>query len=151
MESRIIRITQPNSHFNQLVIELDQFLAITDEDEHDFYNQFNSVLNLKNMVVAYRDKQPVGCGAFKEFDKERVEIKRMYVTPSERGSGLAKSILDELEKWSRESGYQSCILETGKRQVEAVRFYQKCGYQIIPNYDQYIGMENSLCFEKKLL
>jgi putative acetyltransferase len=34
--------------------------------------------------------------------------------------------------------------------VEAVKFYKKCGYKIIPNYGQYQGMENSICFEKKI-
>jgi hypothetical protein len=42
------------------------------------------------------------------------------------------------------------VLETGKRQPDAVALYKKCGYKQIPNYGQYIGMENSVCFEKWL-
>jgi putative acetyltransferase len=150
MNYQIKRITESNEDFKQLVKELDKYLAITDQDEHDFYDQFNSIDSLQNMVVAYRGKEAAGCGAFKEFDNASTEIKRMYVVQSERGTGLAKQILSDLEKWSKSIGYQYCILETGKRQVEAVKFYKKAGYDIIPNYDQYIGMENSLCFKKEL-
>lgn len=151
MKYQIVRITSPSKDFERLVSELDKYLSVTDEDEHDFYNQFNSTSSLENMVVAYLNNEAVGCGAFKRFDKISSEIKRMYVVPRERGSGLAWDILNELEKWSESLGYQSCKLETGKRQLEAVKFYEKCGYDIIPKYDQYIGMENSLCFEKKLM
>lgn len=145
------RITTLNPDFENLVYQLDKYLEVTDEDEHDFYDQFNSVDSLQNMVVAYQDQEPIGCGAFKAFDENSVEIKRMYVSPRARGTGLAKLILDELECWAKESGRNRCVLETGKRQKEAVKFYQKSGYKIIPNYEQYIGMENSLCFEKKVL
>lgn len=151
MSQKIIRITESNKDFENLVKELDNYLTETDKDEHGFYDQFNSTDSLKNMVVAYSNNKPVGCGAFKEFSKKITEIKRMYLVPSERGSGLAKSILEDLESWSKALKYESCVLETGKRQVEAVKFYKKCGYKIIPNYDQYIGVENSLCFEKKLI
>jgi len=42
------------------------------------------------------------------------------------------------------------MLETGKRQPEAIELYKKSGYKLTPNYGQYAGVENSLCFEKKL-
>jgi hypothetical protein len=41
-------------------------------------------------------------------------------------------------------------LETGKKQPEAIQLYQKSGYHIIPNYGQYAGIENSVCFEKQV-
>ena len=149
MNDRIERISKPNDDFRKLVSKLDEYLEVIDEDEHDFYDQFNSIESLEHIVLAYKNEIPVGCGAFKAFDLDSVEVKRMYVSPNERGSGLAKSILNELETWASEAGFKRCILETGKRQGEAVKFYLKCGYQIIPNYDQYIGIENSLCLEKR--
>jgi GNAT superfamily N-acetyltransferase len=139
-----------NQNFINLVKELDAYLKITDGDEHDFYNQFNSIENLQHTIVAYQDDEPVGCGAFKPFDDHSVEIKRMYLKPEHRGSGIAREILKALETWAKEIGYKRTVLETGSRQVEAVKFYYKSGYQRIPNYGQYIGMENSNCFEKTL-
>ena len=96
------------------------------------------------------DELAVGCGALKEFDEFSMEVKRMYVLPEKRGLGLAQKILQELEIWAKELGYKKCVLETGKRQIEAVQLYQKCNYKKIPNYGQYKKMENSICFEKNL-
>jgi putative acetyltransferase len=93
---------------------------------------------------------PVSCGAIKEFDTETMEIKRMFTLESHRGKGIGKQVLTELESWALEMGYSKCVLETGKRLPDAVRLYQKNGYRQIPNYGQYIQMENSICFEKKL-
>lgn len=148
---KIIRTHISNVDFIALVSQLDSYLKTTDGDEHDFYNQFNSIKNLKHVVVAYLNKKPVGCGAFKPFEPSKVEIKRMYTLPEERGKGIATSILKELELWASQLGYSATILETGKRQIEAVNFYKKCGYKTIPKYGQYKDMENSLCFEKTVL
>lgn len=93
----------------------------------------------------------VGCGAFKEFNDETVEIKRMFVPDEQRGKGIASKVLKELEAWALELGYTTCILETGKRQPEAIALYKKNGYELIPNYGQYAGVENSVCFQKVLL
>jgi putative acetyltransferase len=53
-----------------------------------------------------------------------------------------------LETWASELSFEKCILETGKRQPEAIRLYEKNGYKRIPNYGQYAQIENSVCFEK---
>ena len=74
----------------------------------------------------------------------------MFVSLDKRGLGIAQKILTELEVWAKELDFKSCVLETGKRQVEAVGFYKKCNYKIIPNYGQYKEMENSICFQKNL-
>ena len=79
-----------------------------------------------------------------------MEVKRMYTLPEFRGQGYAAKILLELENWAKELGYKSCVLETGKRQPEAIQLYKKNGYRIIPNYGQYKGIKNSICFEKIL-
>jgi GNAT superfamily N-acetyltransferase len=144
------RTNSENKDFINLVKYLNAYLKVTDDDEHDFYNQFNNIDVLKEVVVLYNDENAVGCGAIKKFDKNAVEVKRMFVLSEKRGQGFAQNILAELEIWAKELGYKKCVLETGKRQVEAVQFYKKCGYKIIPNYGQYLNMENSICFEKEI-
>jgi GNAT superfamily N-acetyltransferase len=128
---RLKRTDSSNKDFVDLVKQLDAYLRITDGDEHDFYNQYNSIENLKHVVIAYTENKPVGCGAFKDFENNSVEIKRMYTLEKNRGKGIASLILNELEKW-------------------AVEFYKKNFYAIIPNYGQYKGIKNSLCFMKNL-
>jgi len=144
------RTTSDDADFQALVVMLDRDLAIRDGDEHDFYHQFNKINTLKNAVVAYIDNVAVSCGAFKEYAGGTVEIKRMYTLPEHRGKRIAAEILTELERWARELNYTSCILETGKKQPEAIRLYERSGYILIPNYGQYANIENSVCMRKVL-
>lgn len=147
----IIRTDSNNPDFRSLVKQLDAYLAEKDGDEHSFYDQYNKVDMIKWVVVAYENNVPAGCGAIKEFSDASVEVKRMYTLPELRGKGIASLILKELENWAAELGYGSTILETGKRQTEAVELYTRRGYTTIPNYGQYAGVDNSVCFEKNLL
>ena len=139
-----------NIDFVELVSLLDNDLAISDGEEHGFYNQFNGIETIKYAVVAYNDNIPVACGAIKQYDALTAEVKRMYTLPEARGKGIATKVLDELENWAVQLGYKRCILETGKKQPQAIELYKKTGYSITSNYDQYIGVENSVCFEKHL-
>ena len=149
----MIKITRTNSEnpdFIELVKYLDADLAERDGKDHPFYALFNKIDKLKYVIVAYENSKPVGCGAMKEYKQGIVEIKRMYTLPEKRGKGIASKILYELEIWAVELDYDKCILETGKKQPEAVKLYKKNGYRSIPNYGQYAGIENSLCFEKEI-
>jgi len=144
----LIRTNSENNDFIDLVKHLDAELAERDGDEHAFYSQFNKIDSLNQAIVAYKNDKPIGCGATKKFDNQAMEIKRMYVYLEYRRKGIAKKILAELECWANELSYKKCVLETGKRQPEAIAFYKKNGYQLISNYGPYTKVENSLCFEK---
>lgn len=148
---RLTRTTSENPDFQQLVQLLDRDLAQRDGDEHDFYAQYNTIALLRHTVVAYAGNEPVGCGAFKEYAPDSVEIKRMFVQPAHRQRGVARAVLTELETWAAELGYATCVLETGKRQSEAIALYQRSGYAFTPNYGQYIGIDNSVCLRKTLI
>lgn len=149
----MINIKRTNSDdidFINLVVLLDQDLAIRDGDDHAFYNQFNKTDKIKHTIVYYENDVPVGCGAFREKETDKTEIKRMYVRPDHRKKGIASAILKELEIWAKEVGYTYTILETGKNQPEAINLYQKLNYTIIPNYPPYEEMDNSVCMKKTL-
>ncbi|HKO79343.1 MAG TPA: GNAT family N-acetyltransferase [Chitinophagaceae bacterium] len=147
---KLIRTDSDNPDFIELVKFLDADLAARDGTDHSFYSQFNKINKIKHAVVAYEDDNPVACGAIKEFSPDAMEVKRMYTKPDNRGKGIAGKVLTELENWATELSYKKCILETGKRQPEAIELYKKNGYRIIPNYGQYAGIENSVCFEKEM-
>ena len=147
---RLIRTNSENHDFVELVKHLDADLAQRDGADHSFYAQFNKIDTIKHVIVAYQDDTPVGCGAIKEYSPDTMEIKRMYTLPETRGQGVASSVLRELERWAYELGYEKCILETGKKQPEAIALYKKHDYQIIPNYGQYADVQDSVCFEKNL-
>ncbi|HNM27383.1 MAG TPA: GNAT family N-acetyltransferase [Saprospiraceae bacterium] len=146
----LLKTDSSHPDFVQLVRLLDADLALRDGDEHAFYAQFNKTDHLKNVVVAYAAGRAVACGAFRDFEPSVVEIKRMYTLPEYRGKGIASRVLAELEQWAGSLAVQKCVLETGKKQPEAIRLYTKNGYSVIPNYGQYAGIDNSVCFEKVL-
>ena len=133
-----------------LVRHVDADLAVRDGQDHAYYALFNTLDMIKHVVVAYAHHQPVGCGAIKAYGPATMEVKRMFVAPEKRNRGIAGRILDELEHWAMELSCEKCVLETGRRQPEAIALYEKHGYTRIPNYGQYAEMENSVCFEKAL-
>jgi putative acetyltransferase len=143
------RTSSQDQNFQSLVLLLDKDLSVRDGEDHSFYAQFNKIDKIKEAVVAYQDKEPIGCGAIKRYDDQTAEVKRMFVKPEFRGFGIATKILSALEEWASELGYQYCVLETGQKQPEAIALYKKRGYQIIQNYGQYIGVENSVCMGKR--
>jgi putative acetyltransferase len=147
---KLVRTEAVDPDFVALVQQLDADLAERDGTEHSFYHQYNTLQTIRHAVVAYDEGIPVGCGAIKQWAPGTMEVKRMYTLPESRGKGVATHILRELEHWAAEMAYEKCVLETGKRQPEAIALYQKNGYAIIPNYGQYAGVENSVCFEKQL-
>ena len=147
---KLKRTDSDDLDFRKLVVDLDKYLAEVDGDEHAYYAQFNGIAEIPNVVVAYAEAEPIGCGAFKRYDDSTVEIKRMYVAPDQRGKQVGAQILSELEGWASELGFAATILETGHKQVAAVKLYKNSGYKVTPNYDQYVGVENSICMKKSL-
>jgi putative acetyltransferase len=146
----IKRTNSDDEAFIKLVAELDKDLRSRYDELQNTYDQWNKVPDLDTVVVVCENNEPVGCGCFKPFDEDSVEIKRMFVAEKKRGTGIAKFILEELESWAKELAYKNTVLETGTKNYEALRFYQREGYTITENYGQYIGMETSICMKKQL-
>jgi len=149
-EVQLVRTTSDNRDFRLLVEDLDADLALRDGAEHAFYHQYNGIAHLNRAVVAYLDGVAVGCGALKEFGEDALEIKRMFTRPEYRGRGVAGLVLRALELWAAGDGFGRCVLETGRRQPEAIALYERHGFNRIPNFGPYAGVANSLCFEKHL-
>ncbi len=148
---RLERVSSADEAFVGLVRQLDADLAIRDGDENAFYAQFNGLEAIQHAVVLYLNEVPAACGAIKEYDATSAEVKRMFTAPEFRGNRLGAVVLSALEDWAEELGYERCILETGLRQPEAIRLYEREGFQRIPNYEPYKEMVNSVCFEKRLV
>jgi len=146
----LTRTNSDNKDFIALVKLLDAELAELDGDEHVFYAQLNKTDKIKHVILAYENDKPISCGAIREYSPTSTEVKRMYTVRQSRGKGIATKVLIALEKWASELSYKKCILETGWRQPDAIRLYEKNGYKRIPNYGKYAGIANSVCFEKEI-
>jgi GNAT superfamily N-acetyltransferase len=147
---RIVKTTSENPDFVNLIKALDESLwERYPELKSDYWG--NNILELNpNVVILYIEDKAVGCGCFKKYDKNTIEIKRMFVSPEVRGMGLAQTILRELELWAHDLGYSFSVLETLYKQKEAIALYQKTGYDIVDNYEPYVGLDNSICMRKPI-
>ena len=96
------RTNSENTDFIHLVKYLDSELAERDGEDTAFYSQYNNIDVLKHTVVAYKNDIAIGIGAFKKFNNEAVEVKRMYVRHENRRDGVAIKILTELELWAKD-------------------------------------------------
>ena len=147
---RIIKTTSDNKDFIALVAALDQSLWESyPELKVDYWG--NNIIELNpNVGIVYVNDVAVACACFKKYNKDTIEIKRMFVSVEERGKGLAQKMLQELESWAKEQEFSFAILETLYKQKAAIKMYQKRGYVITDNYVPYVGLENSICMRKQI-
>lgn len=138
--------------FVLLCSKLDQNLneIIGTVHQRNQYDQYNQREHINDVIVAYRNNVPVACGAFKMYDEEHAELKRIYTDYSCRNKGLGGELIRRLEAKAKIKGFRWCILETGKLLEAACHIYKKASYKIIPNYGQYVDMPLSICMEKKI-
>lgn len=92
----------------------------------------------------------LGCGGLRPLGDGEVEVKRMFVRPEARGSGVATTLLRALEDEARALGVTRLVLETGTSQPDAMRFYEREGYSRVPLFGAYIGSELSVCYARDL-
>jgi GNAT superfamily N-acetyltransferase len=102
-------------------------------------------------LVVYHQGAAVGCGALRRLDAETGELKRMYVSPAVRGTGLGRRLVGALEAEARALGLRRLVLETGTRQEAALALYRAAGFHPIPLYGEYTrSPETSICLGKEL-
>jgi len=136
----------------KLLEELDADLravAYPEESRHAF-----SVERLLKENVAFfvtrTNGEPAACGGVKLFDSEYGEVKRMYVRPVFRGLGFGKTMLSHLEGHARQHGVKLLRLETGIHQKDAIRLYERFGFNRRGPFGEYKEDPMSVYFEKNL-
>jgi putative acetyltransferase len=101
-------------------------------------------------VVARRDGIAIGCGALRVRDGYG-ELKRMYVHPRERGSGVGVRILATLESIARREHLPVLRLETGIAQPEALALYKAAGFSNCAPFGEYQPDVLSHFMQKRLV
>lgn len=152
-EPRIrLRAENPGSEdARRLIAALDAELALSyppdaifglHDDDHDDARMV--------FLVARSGDDAVGCGALRSLDVAMGEVKRMYVAPGLRGSGLARRLLTAIETLAIGRRHDVLRLETGRLSPAPLALYRSSGYREIPAYGEYAFNDYSVCFEKKL-
>jgi putative acetyltransferase len=144
------RTDSSNPDFKKLVEALDHELWTRYKEEMSFYGQYNKIEKNNTVVIAYFDREPIGCACLKHVNDSTAELKRMFVKSEHRGKGIGVLMLDELETWARELSYSKIILETAIRQPEAIALYNKAGFSQTESYPPYEQQPLSICMAKKI-
>lgn len=141
-----------NKDFIELCHKLDDFLneLVGGEENRIEYVQYNKLDDIHDVIVVYDNNIPVACAGFKKYNDDCAEVKRVFVKEEYRGMGISKELMEMLEKQARKRGFRYFILESGEPLVSAMALYRKIGYRVIPNYGQYVDMDESICMKKKL-
>ena len=147
---RVVKTTSENPDFLFLIETFDTFLWERYPELKKEYWGNNVIEFNSNVLIVYLEDEPVACGCFKKYNDTAVELKRMFVSPKARGLGLAQLVIGELEVEAKRQGFEIMILETLYKQIEAISLYQKVGFEIVENYEPYIGLSNSICMSKSI-
>lgn len=148
MKEQVIYTDGTNQDFAELTQLLDEELSAVFGKVQRKFAPYNTLMELKDVIVIYDDNEPVACGSFKAYSEQVAEVKRIFVKKSYRKQGLAKKLMKLLEEKGRVAGNKKLILETNRSLIPAVTLYHSMGYQDIPNYGQYEKIETSICMEK---
>lgn len=101
------------------------------EDAAELYNPPAGLF-----LVARRAAAVVGCGAVTHLDDQASEVKRMWVAPEARGTGLGRRLLQALEEEARTSGRAVVVLDTNGTLTEARAMYERSGYEEMERYNE---------------
>ena len=103
-----------------------------------------------HFLVAREHGRALGCGAFVLGDAGQAEMKRVFVAPAARGKGIARALMEALEREAAQRGVTLMQLETGIKQPEAIALYRKLGYAERGPFGTYKPDPLSLFMEKRL-
>jgi putative acetyltransferase len=101
-------------------------------------------------LLARDGERAIGCCAVEPVGPGLYELKRMFVAPDVRGTGVSTALVAESERLARSGGGVRLRLETGVRQPSAMRLYERAGYRRVPNFPPYEADPESVCYEKVL-
>lgn len=141
-----------DERFAALCYKLDLLLnqAIGTAKQREEYNKYNSLEEIQDVLIAYKNDEPVGCGSFKRYDETTAEIKRVFVEQACRQKGIATLLIKELENQAKKKGYKKLVVETGKPLIYAQKLYHNLGFERRENYGPYAKLPDSICMEKSI-
>ncbi len=141
MAVSLVPRTKPDPEVVALVEELEATLAAWYPPEQRHGLRLDALFQPHiRFFVAYRDDRAVGCGGVAMFD-DFAEVKRMFVCPEERGTGVADAVMNRLVEETREAGLPVLRLETGIHQHASLRFYARMGFVRCEAFGAYRTMD----------
>jgi ribosomal protein S18 acetylase RimI-like enzyme len=145
----LVWVSPEHPDFAAMAAELDATLRDRQGESQAAFAPYNLAGGLSAALVAYQDGRAVACGALKTHDGAMAEIKRVYVSPACRRTGLGRRIVEALQRRAAEMGFRTLVLETNPSFTDAVALYRGMGIQTVETFGTYRGM-CTLCLGKTL-
>lgn len=106
--------------------------------------------DLVEVVIASENGSDLGHAALRSLPAGGFEVKKVYVRPEARGRGVSRLLMTAVEDVARELGETRILLQTGLKQREAIALYESSGYEHVPAFAPYDGLENLVFMAKEL-
>lgn len=147
-----VRTDGKNEDFieNCRLLDMDLDRRVGRQIKREKYQKFNQLDEIREAIVVYDHGRAVGGGAIRRYDDENIELKRVFVHNEYQGQGIGSRLVSLLIEWAAELGYRRMILETGELLAESCAVYKKLGFAVIPNYEPYADMPESLCMAREI-
>lgn len=148
---KVIKTSSQNNHITALSSRQRDEILLTNPDLGAF------TADIPVFIVLVQYGEPIACGGLRLIDEEAptsvAEIKRVYVVPEARGQakGISDFLLKQLELHAAERGWKTLRLQTSRNMVAAIRFYERHGYGVIPNYGEYVDSASTVSYEKAVI
>ncbi|AMK16185.1 GNAT family N-acetyltransferase [Methanobrevibacter olleyae] len=140
---------EKDERFIELTKELDKEYFQIYGDIALEYQEYNDLKDPHIVLLLLNWTRPIACASYKLFDKDTIEIKRVYVKRRYRRKGIAYKLVKQLEKLAIEENFKYSIIETGSENYSAINLYKKLDYEIIDNFGQFKGDDLCICMKKE--
>lgn len=86
--------------------------------------------------LAWKDADPAGCVVARRRDPATIVLARLFVRPARRGAGIARALVERVERFARDAGYERVVLDTDKDRLAAAhRLYVSLGFAECTPYE----------------
>lgn len=137
----------------------ERFIELTKELDNEYfqihgdvvlkYQEYNDLKDPHIVLLALIYGKPIACASYRLFDKDSIEIKRVYVKKRYRKKGIAYKLVKQLEKLAIEENFRYSYIETGSENEAAINLYKKLDYEIIDNFGYFQGDDLCICMKKE--
>ena len=140
---------EKDERFIELTRELDNEYFQLHGDVVLKYQEYNDLKDSHIVILALNWGKPIACASFRLFDKDTIEVRRVYVKKRYRRKGIAYKLVKQLEKLAMEENFKYSIIETGRENVAAINLYKKLDYEIIDSFGIFEGDDLCICMKKQ--
>lgn len=147
MESIITN--EKDERFIELTKELDNEWFQLRGEEVLKYQEYNDLKDPHIVILALNWGRPIACASFRLFDKDTIEIRRVYVKKRYRRNGIAYKLIKQLEKLAMEENFKYSVIETGRENTAAINLYKKLDYEVTDSFGMFEGDDFCICMKKQ--